>query len=329
MKLATILHEGRDKLGALTPDGTAYVDFAVASAGAAAFDSMLALIEAGDAALDRARELLETCARSGDHLVAADGTRLLAPIPVPPQIRDAMCFPTHIRQGPVGARKLIARLKGLPVPDITPEPEVPKVYRERPIYYIANRFTVAGPDDVIRWPRYSRFMDFELEVAMVVGRTGKDIPVERAGEHIFGYTIFNDFSARDAQMAEMSGMLGPAKGKSFDTGNALGPWLVTRDEVGDIRTLRATARINGEPWVSYTLGEMLHSFEEIIAYISRDETLRAGEIIGSGTVGNGCGLEQDRYLADGDVVELEVEKLGILRNRVVRQEDGGDRHRHA
>ena len=321
MKLATYEKGGSARIGALTPDASSLVDLRAAAEGLdnGTFASMLGLIQAGEGALDLARETAHRCAASGDHLAPLASVRLLAPIPVPQQIRDASVFPIHVRQAPAGMQKLAAALQGREIPDAQPAAEVPPVYRQQPIFYITNRFSVVGPEAEIRWPRYSRYMDFELEVAAVIGRTGKDIPEAQAGSHIFGYTIFNDFSARDAQLVEMQGMLGPAKGKSFDMGNAFGPFIVTSDEIGDIRKLRATARVNGEVWASDDLSAMLHSFEEMIAFISRDETLHAGEIIGSGTVGNCCGLEHFRFLQDGDLVELEVEKIGVLRNRVRQQ----------
>jgi 2-keto-4-pentenoate hydratase/2-oxohepta-3-ene-1,7-dioic acid hydratase in catechol pathway len=135
--------------------------------------------------------------------------------------------------------------------------------------------------------------------------------------HIFGFTIFNDFSARDAQLAEMGGQLGPAKGKDFDGANSFGPWIVTLDEIGDPHALDMEARVNGERWGGGNSSTMHHKWPAILAHISASETLRAGEIIGSGTVGTGCGLELGRQLKAGDVVELEVEKIGVLRNRVV------------
>jgi 2-keto-4-pentenoate hydratase/2-oxohepta-3-ene-1,7-dioic acid hydratase in catechol pathway len=137
-------------------------------------------------------------------------------------------------------------------------------------------------------------------------------------EHILGFTIFNDFSARDAQYIEMAGQLGPAKGKDFDTGNALGPWIVTTDEIGDPCNLKMDARINGERWGGGSSGEMHHRWPAILAHISASETLYAGEVIGSGTVGTGCGLELGRQLKHGDVVELEIERIGVLRNRVLK-----------
>jgi 2-keto-4-pentenoate hydratase/2-oxohepta-3-ene-1,7-dioic acid hydratase in catechol pathway len=202
-----------------------------------------------------------------------------------------------------------------------PLDDVPEVYKARPVYYITNRFSVSGTDTNVVWPDYSTLMDFELEFGVFLSRQGRNIRTEQAREHIFGYTIYNDFSARDTQFEEMQGMLGPAKGKSFDAGNVLGPWIVTADEIPDPYGLAMTARVNGEVWTSSTSAGMLHSFEDMIAYVSRHETLRAGEFFGSGTVGGGCGLELDRWLKHGDVVELEVENIGILRNRVLRDEN--------
>ncbi|HEU0222146.1 MAG TPA: fumarylacetoacetate hydrolase family protein [Paracoccaceae bacterium] len=143
-------------------------------------------------------------------------------------------------------QRLAAALRGEPVPDLAPTPDVPPVYRAQPIYYVTNRFSVVGPEVEVTWPRYSRVMDYELEIAAVIGSGGRNISREAAPGHILGYTIYDDFSARDAQMVEMAGMLGPAKGKSFDAGNAMGPWIVTADEIGDVRALRAEVRVNGE-----------------------------------------------------------------------------------
>jgi 2-keto-4-pentenoate hydratase/2-oxohepta-3-ene-1,7-dioic acid hydratase in catechol pathway len=179
---------------------------------------------------------------------------------------------------------------------------------------------VRGPGAVVHWPRYSRIMDFELEFGVFVGQSGTNIRSERAREHIFGFTIFNDFSARDTQFIEMQGGMGPTKAKSFDGANVIGPWIVTADEIPDPYSLAMAARVNGDTWTSGDSSSMLHSFEEMIAYISRDETLFPGEFIASGTMGSGCGLELDRYLKHGDEIELEIEKIGVLRNVVVEQE---------
>ena len=178
-------------------------------------------------------------------------------------------------------------------------------------------FSVVGPGADVRIPRSSRKFDYELELGIFIGRKGRDIPRERAHEHIAGFTIFNDFSARDVQMREITGRLGPAKGKDFDTGNAMGPYLVTPDEVPDPYALTMTARVNGEERSRGTTAAMHYRWDEVIAYVSRDETLHPGEFIGSGTVGGGCGLEHERYLAAGDVVELEVLLSVLVPERVV------------
>src|SRR5690606_7315299 len=131
-------------------------------------------------------------------------------------------------------------------------------------------------------------------------------------------TIMNDVSARDVQAAESPGMMGPAKGKDFDTGNVLGPCIVTADEIPDPYALRMEARVDGELWSQGSSSTMHHRFEDIIAYVSRSETLHAGEFFGSGTVGNGCGYELGRFPQPGSVVELSVERIGKLRNRYVK-----------
>ena len=248
---------------------------------------------------------------------------ILAPVPEPRQMRDGMSFPLHILQAPRGQLKLAARAKDdmAELARIEAEPlgELPEVYRKQPIYYITNRFSVRGTNTTVKWPRYSQVMDYELEFGIITKNKGANISAAKAKDHIFGYTIFNDFSARDAQRIEMEGRLGPAKGKSFDGGNVMGPWIVTPDEIGDPYKLKMEARVNGERRSQGVTEGMLFSFEEIIAHVTKDETLMPGEFIGSGTVGNGCGLELGWYLEHGDTIELEVEKIGMLKNRVERQ----------
>jgi 2-keto-4-pentenoate hydratase/2-oxohepta-3-ene-1,7-dioic acid hydratase in catechol pathway len=151
----------------------------------------------------------------------------------------------------------------------------------------------------------------------VIGRGGRDIPAARAREHVFGYMIYNDFSERTIQAREMSVGLGPAKGKDFAGGHVLGPALVTIDEVPDLYNLRMVARVNGDVWCDTNSGTIHWRFEQMIAHVSADEELRAGEVLGSGTVGGGSGMERGTLLRRGDVVELEVERLGVLRNKVV------------
>ena len=325
MKLATYRDGAAVKLGAVHADDRRILDLAAAGrsgASAQAFASMLALIDAGPAALDAARTLLERHAGDADLNRDVGAVKLLSPVPRPRQIRDFSVFPGHIRQAPAGMQRLLARQRGdnAAAAAVRPADDVPAVYRAQPIYYKANRFSVIGTDETVRWPRYSQVMDFELEFGVFLGTGGADITKGQARRHIFGFAIFNDFSARDAQFTEMQGMLGPCKGKDFDTGNAIGPWLVTADEIADPYALSMSVRVNGESWANGTSAEMLHGFEDMIAFVSRDETLHAGEFFGSGTMGNGCGLELDRFLKHGDVVELEVERIGVLRNTVVRQD---------
>jgi 2-keto-4-pentenoate hydratase/2-oxohepta-3-ene-1,7-dioic acid hydratase in catechol pathway len=183
--------------------------------------------------------------------------------------------------------------------------------------YVRFDNTVVGTGAEVHWPAYSQVIDYELEIGVITARAGKNIKVEDADAWIFGYAIYNDFSARDAQYTEMAGALGPAKGKDFDTGNAMGPWLVTADEVPDPQALTMVTRVNGEEWSRGNSRDMQHSFKRMVSYMSEDETLYAGEVIGSGTVGGGCGNELGRFMKHGDEIELEVSGLGILKNRIV------------
>ena len=194
---------------------------------------------------------------------------------------------------------------------------VPQIWYERPIFYHPNRLNIVGTGTDIAWPSYSKQLDFELEFGCFIGRTGKDISRDQARDHIAGYAIFNDISARDEQMKEMPGQLGPGKGKTFDTANVIGPCLVTADELKDPYNLDMAVRVDGEEWGRGNTREMHWKFEDCIAHVARSETLHTGEFLGSGTVGNGCGLEQMRFLKPNNVVEMEIEGIGIIRNRIV------------
>lgn len=324
MRLITYIADGRERLGSWIDGDRKIVDLHAAArlrglAGASAFSSMLALIEAGEAAWDEARTL--TASAPAEAVSETSAHRLCAPLPRPVQVRDFLCFEKHLLGAFKGMAKVIARR--------SPDPEaqlraiearddwaIPAVWYKQPVYYAANRMAIAAPDEEIVRPHYCDLFDYELEFAAVIGRGGKDIPRDEARAHIFGYTIYNDWSARDEQGAVMPGMLGPGKGKDFDQGVTLGPCIVTADEIGDPYALAMTARVNGRQWSSGNSGEMYHRFEDCIADVSRSQTIYPGEVVGSGTVGTGCGLEQDRFLQDGDLVELEVAGIGVLRNRV-------------
>ncbi len=281
---------------------------------------MLALMDAGDTGLALARGLESSNAGLGTNRYKLKDIKLLSPVPVPRQIRDFNNAEGHMRNAPAGMAMLNAKLKGLPVPKRSDvEVVIPDVNFSQPIFYISNRFNVVGQDAQIEWPAYSEWFDYEGEFGFFIGKGGKNISKDQAHSHIFGYTIFNDFSARDKQMREMEGRMGPTKGKSFDTGNAIGPWIVTTDEIKDTRALSVEVRVNGEVWGKSSTSTMIHSFEEIIAYISDSETLHVGEFFGSGTIAGCCSLECDKWMKDKDVIEIEFEGLGVLRNQVLKQ----------
>lgn len=274
-----------------------------------AFASMQALIDAGPAALERARRLTADH-DEGDRVAARERGQLLAPLPQPLQMRDCLCFEEHLTNAIDGRN----RLAGLT--ERTPEQQRRlSLFRTRPFWYKCNRLAFTGPDTEIHWPAFSTWMDFELELAAVLGRGGRDIAHSDAESHIFGFTIFNDFSARDVQNDEMAS-LGPCRSKDFDDANVLGPCIVTTDDF-NLADARMEARVNGQRWGGGSTASMTTSFADLITFISEGETLHPGELLGSGTVGTGCGLELGRRLASGDEVELEVEGIGLLRNRVV------------
>lgn len=269
--------------------------------------TMLEFLEGGDstlAAARRAKDYVTTICTSvkgpsGETIVySATEVQLAAPLPNPPSLRDFIAFEDHI-----GAT---SKKRGQPIP--------PEWYKA-PVYYKGNHRTIIGPDETLLWPLETTKLDYELELACVIGRQGKDISERRAENYIAGYTIMNDFSARDIQFQEMACRLGPAKGKDFAT--ALGPCLMTPEDIGDLGALTMIARVNGEEWSRGRFGTIHWSFAQMIAHVSRDETIYPGDVFGSGTVGGGCGLEMDRYLKPGDVVELEIQPIGALRNQVI------------
>jgi 2-keto-4-pentenoate hydratase/2-oxohepta-3-ene-1,7-dioic acid hydratase in catechol pathway len=328
VRLVTFLRYGHPRAGALIEADARIVDLQVAyesryGKASPYLGSVLAIVEGGDDALQLAADLLQSKKAPASAYEARAGTTLLAPIPRPPQMRDFLCFEKHLLQAYTALRKIKAAKE--------PDPEaamrdmdakgilqMPKTWYERPYFYHPNRLNVIGTGQDVIWPSYAEQLDFELEWACVIGKPAKDVSKAKAREHIFGYTIFNDVSARDEQSRESPGTLGPGKGKDFDTGNILGPCLVTADEIPDPYNLSMSVRVNGEEWARGSTKDMHWKFEDCIAHVARSETLVPGEVLGSGTVGDGCGLEHLRFLKPGDVVELEVERIGVLRNRFVK-----------
>jgi 2-keto-4-pentenoate hydratase/2-oxohepta-3-ene-1,7-dioic acid hydratase in catechol pathway len=228
------------------------------------------------------------------------GARLLAPL-LPRTLRDFLAFEGHLKN----AYRNLGR-------------EIPEEWYEIPAYYKGMPDTVVGPDTDISWPSYSDELDHELELAAVIGHTVKDVAREDAAACVFGYTIWNDISARDVQRREGAVGMGPGKAKDWDGSNVLGPCIVTPDEF-DATDAVMRVRVNGELWGEDTSAHMHHTFADMIAYASRSQTLRPGEVLGSGTAAGGSGLELGRSLAEGDVVELEVEGIGVLRNLIGRK----------
>jgi 2-keto-4-pentenoate hydratase/2-oxohepta-3-ene-1,7-dioic acid hydratase in catechol pathway len=225
------------------------------------------------------------------------GARLLAPL-VPRSFRDFLAFEGHLKN----AYRNLGR-------------EVPAEWYEVPVYYRSMGTTVTGPDTVLPWPSYSRQLDHELELAAVIGRPCRNVRAEDALDFVFGFTIWNDMSARDVQRRELPIGMGPAKAKEWDGSNVLGPCLVTPDEI-DLATLELEVRVNGERWGGDRIAAMHHSFGDLIAYAAQDQTLLPGEVFGSGTATGGSGLELDRWIQPGDVIEMEAGPIGVLRNTV-------------
>jgi len=236
---------------------------------------------------------------------------LFPPIPRPTSLRDFNAFEEHVSAAYANYNK-----------------KIPEEWYQFPVFYFGNANAIFGPEEAIPHPSYTKALDYELEVACVIGKPGINIPIERAEEHIFGYTIFNDWSARDVQRLEMRVGLSQGKGKDF--ANSIGPWVVTADELAKNATerpgvfdLKMVARVNNEETSSGNWNDIYYSFTEIIARASEDVWLLPGDIIGSGTVGTGCLLELTKgegpWLHPGDVVELEVEGLGKLSNTIMQQ----------
>jgi 2-keto-4-pentenoate hydratase/2-oxohepta-3-ene-1,7-dioic acid hydratase in catechol pathway len=268
--------------------------------------SVLGILEAG--ALDDVRSAVDHALRSGrdrgaqgEPLLHAPGAvRMRTPIPRPPSVRDFYAFEAHVKKG--------FEKRGEPMP---------KEWYEIPVYYRSGNHNIIGTDEDVLWPRFTEKFDYELELAAVIGKRGTNVSAADAGAYIAGFMVMNDFSARDIQRREMKVRLGPAKGKEWCT--ALGPVLATADEVGDPYNLTMTARINGQKWSRGNSGTIYWKFEQMIEFLTQDDTIFTGDVIGSGTVGTGCGLELDRWVQPGDVMELEIEKIGVLRNRVVKR----------
>ncbi|TMI36569.1 fumarylacetoacetate hydrolase family protein [Candidatus Bathyarchaeota archaeon] len=232
-----------------------------------------------------------------------------SPIPRPPVLRDFYSFEDHV--------KAARARRGL---------QIPSEWYDFPAFYYSNSGRVYGPGEDVPCPSYTKALDYELEIACILGKSGIDVPEAEAESFIAGYTIMNDWSARDIQEKEMKIGLGPAKAKDFAT--SLGPWIVTPDELQDKKAgsgrfdLSMKARVNGKQLSNGNMKSMHWTFPQMIARASQSAEVHPGEVFGSGTVGTGSilelGTEVHRWLRPGDEVELEIERLGVLRNRIIQ-----------
>jgi 2-keto-4-pentenoate hydratase/2-oxohepta-3-ene-1,7-dioic acid hydratase in catechol pathway len=252
----------------------------------------------------------ETARANPSEVLDVGGTSLLAPIPVPPSVRDFMAFEEHI----ANSRSRTGQ-------------QVDPGWYENPVFYFTNPAAIRGPHDEVAISPGSSWFDYELEVAAVVGKGGADLHPDAAESHIAGYMVLADWSARDLQRREMAQRLGPVKGK--DSATSIGPFLVTPDELEPRRSgrgydLAMTASVNGKPYSAGNWSSIHWSFGQMLAYASRGTRLVPGDLIGSGTVGTGCilelailhGEEQYPWLRPGDRVELEIESLGTIRSTI-------------
>jgi 2-keto-4-pentenoate hydratase/2-oxohepta-3-ene-1,7-dioic acid hydratase in catechol pathway len=196
---------------------------------------------------------------------------------------------------------------------------MPEAAKTMPIFWKPSRSAVGAHKQEIKWPRYSNKLDYEFELGIYIGKRGKDITVENAAEHIAGYTIFNDLGLRDIQPPELTLRMGPAKAKDFSNSKIMGPCLVTPDEVGDPENLRLSIRVNGETWFEGKLANWAFTFAQFIAYVSREEYLEVGDFFGSGPPAHSVGFEIDKWIKPGDLIEGEIEGLGVLANTIVRE----------
>jgi 2-keto-4-pentenoate hydratase/2-oxohepta-3-ene-1,7-dioic acid hydratase in catechol pathway len=276
MRLVTYDAGAGPRVGALAGDAEVIIDLAFGG-------DMIAYIEAGAP--------METT-------IPVPGlARILAPLR-PRSLRDFLAFEGHMRNA-------LTRLGR----------EIPDEWYEVPAYYKGMPDTVIGPEEEVPWPGWIEKLDHELELAAVIGREVRDVAPEDALDCVFGYTIWNDLSARDVQVRELPVGMGPGKAKDWDGSNVLGPCIVTADEL-DPGDLAMRVSVNSEVWGEDTSAHMHHTFADIIAYASRSQTLYPGDVLGSGTAAGGSGLELDRWLAPGDIVEMEIDGIGVLRNRI-------------
>ncbi|MGH2821235.1 MAG: fumarylacetoacetate hydrolase family protein [Actinomycetota bacterium] len=259
--------------------------------------STLQLIEEGREVWNEVEHVARGAAARDDLRVTGADVRWACPLDRLSSLRDFLAFEDHVERG--------AQRRGQ---------EVPQYWYEAPVYYKGNHRSIIGPDEECHWPPYTEHLDLELELAMIVGKRGRNVTREEAGDFVFGFSILNDFSARDIQAREASVWLGPAKGKDF--ASALGPCIVTADEIGSEPDLEMICYVNGEEWGRGRSSDARWRWADMIAHVSMGEDVFPGDVYGSGTPGGCCGVDIGRRLEPGDTVELEIERIGRLRNPI-------------
>lgn len=283
--------------------------------------SLQQLIEQGDEGLEETRQDVAWIDENGPQenatLPLAD-VKLLAPTGIPIKL---MCFSVYkghldnafsaILKDRFGKLGPLIKASGLI--------KVPANLIREAVYYKGNNASISGPDDEILWPSTTKRLDYEMELAVILKGEGLNVDARDAMKHVFGYTVFNDFSARDLMTKEIMRRRGPLKGKDFATSNAIGPWVVTADEVPDPYNLKATVSVNGVVKGTANTSQMSHDIAAQIAEASRHETIIPGEVIATGCMPNGCGFESLEFLKPGDLVKVEIEGIGVLSNRISQQ----------
>lgn len=275
-------------------------------------DRMLDFIKGGEAALTAAREAMNFVAaqgacETGNRIIfQPEEVRLLTPLPRPNSIRCFSLSEKHMLDGIESMKDTAAW--GNTKPSLT---KMPEEWYNLPTYYKTGTTEIYGPEDTVPWPELTNVFDYELEIAVIIGREGRAIPEEEGEDYIYGYTIYNDWSTRDFQNREMSVNLGP--GLCKDNASSLGPCIVTRDEIPNIEKNIFTVSVNGKKWAE-THGDFYFPLKHLVYYVSRVQTIFPGDIFTTGTLPGGSGGEKKNWISPGDVVEFEGEGIGVLRN---------------
>lgn len=279
--------------------------------------SMQALIDSGEKGLDLARKLLD--AAPIESLLQLDELDILSPLPVPTRLRDGGFFLEHMENISRALAKM-AVASDADNAEVTAEDldkqkfPLQEVFYRRVLYYNGNHHSVIGHNAPFKWPEDIEVVDYELELAVVVGQSGYKVSPESAPDFVFGYTLMNDWSARDLQIDVYPAGAGPCMGKDLNT--SLGPCIVTKDEIPDPHNLEMTTHVDGEQWSRGFTKNMYHNIFEGLSQMSHISPLVAGEVVGTGTPVNGSGLEQGKKLQRGNRVELYMAEIGALANTI-------------